>query len=730
MVRLGISRFGRFFAKAWQVVGVTRVSGLVAAALLLVGNVPQCHDLLRFMFEDGVALRFLVPLFIAAGLASLAIWYSARVLIYQILPGHMLSTRFGAVRIWTTWYPRLLGCCSWLAIIEAAWPVAADKGAGGADRELWWLRCWSAIAMGGVVLFQWGRFRLGRLVGIRKNRNADLQQITASPAFKSRGLVRLAHPNLRIAQRIIWISNVSFLVALVAVTRSHGRVALQFGALPVVFLSLALITVLASGVVWYSIWSRLPLGIFCLAWVAALSALSLNDNHQVRKLPGRSAAAAPELAMAFTNWFAHRQDLHYYTNFDTNYPVALVSTEGGGIRAAYHTAMVLGALQDANPRFAQHVFAISGVSGGSVGATLFAQLCALCATNAPQPTPSPPPPAQGFRHCLNKILDDDWVAPAMAMLLFSDLAQKFWPHPISWLDRAPALELAMEKSWTNSLRTNLPFPFTGLDKSFYALADGFESNAAPALFLNTTHVESGQRVVVTPFQTKTWESGFLTLDSVDSNTDIRISTAAFLSARFPIISPAALVRTSGTNSRPEHLVDGGVFEDSGCATLADVYRVLNKAGASDDWPTNWPRPRFIFLRIDTVDAYPSLSTNKPPTIQTAMLFPPLTAFLNSRDDHASVAAFNLTQLATKDNRRLNYNTNETSSAANDYRTLKDAHKVADIAINRAPMGWTLSMASRVQINHAYDLNLPDDPIQLPFTNAVLRNMLRDLRLCW
>ena len=54
----------------------------------------------------------------------------------------------------------------------------------------------------------------------------------------------------------------------------------------------------------------------------------------------------------------------------------LVTAKGGGIRAAYWTAALLTALQDANPEFADHVFAVSGVSGGSVGAGVFAGLLA------------------------------------------------------------------------------------------------------------------------------------------------------------------------------------------------------------------------------------------------------------------------------------------------------------------------------------------------------------------
>ena len=58
------------------------------------------------------------------------------------------------------------------------------------------------------------------------------------------------------------------------------------------------------------------------------------------------------------------------------HPLYIVATEGGGIRAAYWTAAVLGEIQDKNPNFAAHLFAISGVSGGSLGAAVFEALLA------------------------------------------------------------------------------------------------------------------------------------------------------------------------------------------------------------------------------------------------------------------------------------------------------------------------------------------------------------------
>src|SRR6185312_16340497 len=49
-----------------------------------------------------------------------------------------------------------------------------------------------------------------------------------------------------------------------------------------------------------------------------------------------------------------------------------ITSDGGGIRAAYWTAIVLGALIGDAPSFSSHIYAASGVSGGSAGLAVFA----------------------------------------------------------------------------------------------------------------------------------------------------------------------------------------------------------------------------------------------------------------------------------------------------------------------------------------------------------------------
>ena len=58
------------------------------------------------------------------------------------------------------------------------------------------------------------------------------------------------------------------------------------------------------------------------------------------------------------------------------FPILVVAAQGGGIYAASATMTLLSGLQDRCSRFARHVFAISAVSGGAIGAAAFQRFAA------------------------------------------------------------------------------------------------------------------------------------------------------------------------------------------------------------------------------------------------------------------------------------------------------------------------------------------------------------------
>jgi NADH:ubiquinone oxidoreductase subunit 6 (subunit J) len=116
---------------------------------------------------------------------------------------------------------------------------------------------------------------------------------------------------------------------------------------------------------------ELPAGMLVLFFAAVLSLLGFNDNHRIRTVlasegESRGQPKPETIAKGFEAWFQERKDKERYAV----YPIYIVATEGGGIYAAHRTATFLSDLQDRCPRFSHHLFAVSSVSGGSVGAAI------------------------------------------------------------------------------------------------------------------------------------------------------------------------------------------------------------------------------------------------------------------------------------------------------------------------------------------------------------------------
>ncbi len=351
----------------------------------------------------------------------------------------------------------------------------------------------------------------------------------------------------------------------------------HLGSIAIVLAWAAALTVFAFPLAYLSRWTRFPLLATVLLAAVVFSALNLNDNHYVRFVPPtqqetpKPASGATEKSrfgegLHFRTWLSSRPDLDAYDH----YPVFVIATEGGGIRAAYFTASVLAALQDMCPTFAQHVYAISGVSGGSVGAAAFSALSADFATaRAYQPCHFDGSAPDEFRKRLRKVLASDLLSPLLSGMLFPDAFQRILPFPEAAFDRARSLEVALEEAWSANCegcqRDRMGRPMDDL------FSNPLTSAVVPHLILNTTEVATGRSshlstadLSLSQFTSGiAWEAGgwnayhssgiqgFLPKDKT-----LALSTAALVSARFPVLSPAARHERS-------RYVDGGYFENSG-----------------------------------------------------------------------------------------------------------------------------------------------------------------------
>jgi hypothetical protein len=263
----------------------------------------------------------------------------------------------------------------------------------------------------------------------------------------------------------------------------------------------------------------------------------------------------------------------------TTYPVFIINADGGGIRAAYWTASLLSALQDRDEEFSDHIFAISSVSGGSLGAAVFAAIAAETRASGTGPCQKlaisliGKPRSSSWQECTYYILHRDFLAPALASMLVPDLLRTILP--LGFLpDRAQSLEQGIETAWYWPNGSRL------FSDSFTSLWSGGSGLHVPSLFLNSTDAQTGKRLVLSNVRLDN-KSDRIDLQAMLGDRQLRLSTGVLLSARFPVISPAGqLPDESGAHTGSPLIVDGGYADNSGTVTAREAVDALVAATKS------------------------------------------------------------------------------------------------------------------------------------------------------
>jgi hypothetical protein len=297
-----------------------------------------------------------------------------------------------------------------------------------------------------------------------------------------------------------------------------------------------------------------------------------------------SPADRPDVAKAAKIWYEQAKTRYGTLHPNTPVPMLIVAAAGGGIRAAYWTATVLEKLEDemGSDGVRPYLFAISGVSGGSVGASAFE--AAMAERDEHRDKADAAAEARATRY-----LSNDFLAPAIASLIFRDVPASFLPLDIE--DRG----VALERSFEGASDEMLGRPFLSLFRTA-----GSDSGAPwwrPILLLNATHEQTGNRIITSPVRI----DRDVFVDAVDAlhelNSDVRASTAAHNSARFLYVSPAG-----GLGSGRGSMIDGGYFENYGSLTALEIGRAAKQALKDKD-----PGVRLVYLLISSD---PSLDTKR------------------------------------------------------------------------------------------------------------------------
>jgi hypothetical protein len=495
--------------------------------------VAQGTEILRTVGEGMAGGQWYWPrvcgFFSALVLWALCSWYAARVLLYVEFPGAPRAQSHS--KLAEKLAPRLLGIAP-ILIVGCGFLAAAAPYADSSPAKFW-LHFFAALCLVLAIVFY-------VLLVLRR------KVIGAAPARQVKHIKELGWPTI-IAVSVMLITSLLLFIVFAIDPVSMPQ---WLGMGTILFLAAA--SWVSAGSLLVYLGGRWQFPVITIFILAAMLFSFWNDNHIIRTVPPQEVDRL-DVIQFFNKWYKLAENNE---GAGTLHTLFVVASEGGGIRAAYWTAAILGELQDRNPNFAPHLFAISGVSGGSLGAVVFDALLA-------EPSPS----EFKFKDKADDILGQDFLSPALASMLYPDFVQRFLPFPVPHFDRGRALELGWERGWRDTMSNNR---FAG---SFVDLWKSGEREWMPALFLNGTSVEKGNRIVTTNLRLT---NVFLDaedaaeklaqdrLPATKAACNIPLSTAADMSARFTYVSPA------GRFPGGSHVVDGGYFENSGATTALEI----------------------------------------------------------------------------------------------------------------------------------------------------------------
>jgi len=665
----------------------------------------------------------------------------------------------GAIR----WTPRILGLIPFVAVgfglyfCDATMDAARDlEEVKRAEGQILLIGLGDALAAALFVVFVIGRRRLLDFVA----RRADL---------------RASDGAARVRRRLDRFEGLSLLVTLalfVAAYLMPHRLSAVFDRallIPLLFGSLVLVLSQLARMGHRAGWPVL-IPLVALAVLVTATNIHLND---VRLLPQKPADQLTgrqiELKAAVEKWRA----ANGCADDRDKCPYALViAAEGGASRAAFMAATLAGEVIDRTKTEGaapgRKIFAISGVSGGAFGAaTIRAALADAaergngappCVRSAPLwfgAAAGAPDPTTSWRSCLQLLVSGDYLSSGFIGLGFRDnfAPRRIPPETGSMiLDRAALLEQSWERHYSFiSGRTRSPQhcgtqPGKGLCRAFgYAAGEEW----LPLLMLNGTSVTTGRRIVasdlISTYASPDGANGRIALYSqgfdvfelmsrpcptdggacpaahdgaadrplVRDAADVRLSTAALLSARFPIISPAGVLRNGADAGFGDRVVDGGYFENSGLSTAVDLARALHAEGIKPAlvWVQNDPHVERAEKRTPPrAAATPKVVPLDQGFVTEALgiLAAPVKTVIATRDGHGAEAA----DLAVQELFRINgpekmgffkilmKERPEIGPAANDSRFDRQCAslRTKKPAMSQVSMSWWLSASVQAELD--------------------------------
>ncbi|MDQ4215841.1 hypothetical protein [Microbacterium capsulatum] len=297
--------------------------------------------------------------------------------------------------------------------------------------------------------------------------------------------------------------------------------------------------------------------------------------HAVTFVPEAGHLNRPSVATALDHWNAQACEIE--VDGTRIKPLVMVAAEGGGIRAATWTVDVLGKLFPSGSGCSPStsVFASSGASGGSMGLAMFANATTADKAAVDISTLSRP---GALGTDLSAMVSSDLVAGFTGIRLPSVDGRE----GLQARDRARLQEIAWEADASSALGTR--FDSTYRPGTGYAMFNSTDSVSNCKVVVSQMRLPGGDGQdaprCTGPDATLSHSVDLLSQFGSDCPLGLRWSTASFLSARFPFVSPSGRVDdelfsdprcATGWNMQ---LLDGGLLDNSALGTLSDLLPTI------------------------------------------------------------------------------------------------------------------------------------------------------------
>jgi hypothetical protein len=684
MIRLkGLGRRIDWVPAVFSIAKRMRFPLLFAIAAIFALRTEQGQEVIVNSF-DGVLQGLVFVVFCA--LAAASVWYTSRLLLYtwnEDTASSSEASRSARALRWALvlrkWLPAALGTSVMLIPAAGVWSVH-DRMPASLRVDARWF---ALILVGLCIVFVLALLQRQKRL-LRSGFSTDRTGLSYRQLDPMAGRFFVMMLALNIAAIVAF----AFFPLL--------PIRLGMGSGVVVMLATGLAIVTGSLVSHISDESKIPIlsGLF----VAAIAFSFWNDNHRVTTIVDRDdARLAGSDVEALSAPLGKNFDAYLDAKLkpaidararqckglprercDPRVPFVIVAAEGGGVRAAAWTALVLSKIDRAaevaygKNAFSGRLVAISGVSGGSLGGALYL----ASRTQGDSAT----------WDTARRFFATDLLTPMLANMLFVDTPMRFLPVSVSnrWVpDRGTAFERTIEHAWSEAVAGDETRDARLFARPFDAMWRDYDPQL-PLLVANTTIVASGERMLQSPVilrqptaQTKvaaeiratetaetpleqdiardgrsfvgTFDANDCLLPRKDADTSFArlgmpLSAMVHNSARFTWVSPAG--RYDGNSvCRGVRVVDGGYFENSGTATADDIVWAIH-----EKYPGK-VRTLLVQIRNEPVDEddyrigcenllAAKAESRRGPRLAFSEVFDPLIALFagrNARADQAKLA---------------------------------------------------------------------------------------------